>query len=402
MLRRALLVLFVSFFALGEMSASIAFAQDATQQQPVQKKRKTLFDMLFGGGDDQQEQAPPAPIVTKPKKAVLPVPAKPAVEKSATATRLAVFGDSLAVDLAKALDRFYTDDPNIVVINQGVGSSGFARPDFFDWDKTAVDQVSKNSFDIAVMIAGINDRQTIKIDGNSLKALTPEWTDLYKSRVATFVSAIHGANKPLIWVGLPPMSKADYSDAIGQISAMQRLAVFAGGSDFLDIYDKFVDDNGNYTSSGPDLNGKIVKMRKDDGIHFTGAGADKLAFYTSQSIKLYYHGGGGVGLVVADALAGTDAALMVRPPYQGLGQTRLLEVAGAVIPLSQTPKRATDLVTADTAPVSGAGFDVTQMLDAPRGRVDDFGVGHDPEKPDDVAPAAVAPPAAATPVAAAN
>ena len=104
---------------------------------------------------------------------------------------------------------------------------------------------------------------------------------------------------------------------------------------------------------------------------------------------------------MADALAGTDAALMVRPPYQGLGQIRLLEVAGAVIPLSQTPKRATDLVTAASVPATGDAFDVTQMLDAPTGRVDDFGVGHDPEKPDDVAPVA-AKPAAATPVAAAQ
>jgi hypothetical protein len=349
--------------------------------------------MLFGGGDDQQEAPPPAPVVTKPKKAVLPAPPKPVIEKSATATRLAVFGDSMAVDLAKALDRFYTDDPNIVVINQGVGSSGFVRTDFFDWDKTATEQVAKNSFDIAVMILGINDRQTIKLDGNSMKPLTPEWDDIYKARVADFVSAIHGANKPLIWVGLPPTSKADFSAAMGQISGIQRLAVFAGGADFLDIYDKFVDDDGNYTSSGPDLNGKQVKMRKDDGIHFTTAGADKLAFYLSQSIKLYYRGGGSVGLEVADALAGTDAAIMVRPPYQGLGQTRLLEVAGAVIPLSQTPKRATDLVTAATATPTDAGFDLNQMLDAPVGRVDAFGVGRDPEKPDE---ASAGPVAAAT------
>ena len=34
-------------------------------------------------------------------------------------------------------------------------------------------------------------------------------------------------------------------------------------------------------------------MRRSDGIRFTSAGADKLAFYVSQTIKLYYHGGGG-------------------------------------------------------------------------------------------------------------
>lgn len=392
MLRRPLIVVLVSLFAVGDMSASLVFAQDATQQQPAKKKRTTLFDMLFGGGDQQQQPdvAPPA-VVTKPKKAALPQPAKPKVDKSPTAVRLAVFGDSLAVDLAAGLDRLYQDDPNIVVINQGVGSSGFSRPDFFDWDKTVAEQVAKNSFDIAVMIAGINDRQSIKLDGNSYKSLTPEWSDIYRSRAATFVSAIRSANKPIIWIGLPPMSKSDYSDAISQISGIQRLATFSQGGEFLDIFDRFVDDNGVYSSFGPDLNGNRVRIRKDDGIHFSSAGADKLAFYVSQSIKLYYRGGG-VGFEVADALAGTDAAVLLRPPYQGLGQIRLLEVAGAVIPLSAAPKRASDMVTASAASTDDA-FDVSQMIAAPKGRVDDFGVGTDPASTDEVA---ATPPAAAS------
>ncbi len=403
MLRRALLIVMIAIFAASDMAPATAQGLFGGGQQQVQqgqgkqpaaapvKKRRTLMDMLFGG-DDQPADVPPAPIVTKPKKAVLPTPVTPAVEKSATATRLAVFGDSLAVDLAKALDRFYQDDPNIVIVNQGVGSSGFARPDFFDWDKTATEQVAKNSFDIAVMIVGINDRQTIKLADTSMKALTPEWEDVYKARVSDFVAAIHGANKPLLWVGLPPMSKADFSAAMGEINGIQRLASFSGGAEFVDIYDKFLGDDGNYSSFGPDLNGQRVRMRKDDGIHFSAAGADKLAFYLSQTIKLYYHGGGAVGIEIADVLAGTDAGIMVRPPYQGLGQTRLLEIAGAVIPLSQTPKRATDLVTAE-APAADSPFDVSQMIDAPVGRVDAFGVGKAPE----AAAAASTEPAAAVP-----
>lgn len=345
------------------------------QQQKKKKKRKTLLDMIFGGGDDEpqqgvEEQQPQAAV---PKKASLP-PAKPAIEKSPTATRLAVMGDSLAVDLAKALERFYAEDPNLVVVPMGVGSSGFVRPDFFDWNQTVADEIGKNGFDLAVVIIGINDRQTLKTEGESFKPLTDAWTQIYQSRISGFVSQMRAANKPLIWIGLPPMRDGGFSQAMNQISSIHRLAAFSGGAEFLDIYERFVDEEGKYSSFGPDLSGQRVRMRKDDGIHFSAGGADKLAFYLSQTIKLFYRGGGGVGYEVADPLAGTDAQLMVRPPYQGLGAARLLEVAGAVIPLTGMPRRAEALLTAQTIPAD-AGFELTQLVMAPAGRVDAFGVG---------------------------
>src|SRR6218665_3096871 len=94
----------------------------AQQQRP--RKRKPLMDLLFGGGAEPQEEAPviEEPVVKAPK-ADLP-PAKPKIPKADTAVRLAVFGDSIAIDIAKALERLYAEDPNIAIINQGVGDSG--------------------------------------------------------------------------------------------------------------------------------------------------------------------------------------------------------------------------------------------------------------------------------------
>jgi hypothetical protein len=269
------------------------------------------------------------------------------------------------------------------VIVQGVGSSSFVRPDFFDWPTKIDEQIAANTFDIAVFIIGINDRQKMRLNGESHGSLTPPWTTEYSARVSNVVRALRAANKPVVWIGLPPMEAPKFGKAMIQVNEIQRLAAFSGGAEFLDIYERFATEEGGYTSRGPDLNGNQVRMRKDDGIHFSAAGADKLAFYLSQTIKNFYSGSGGVTTEIADALAGTDAALMVRPPYQGLGQTRLLEVAGAVIPLSATPKRATDLVTAINAPVPVEDtFDVLQMIEAPVGRADAFGVGKVPVEPE--------------------
>lgn len=359
------------------VDAAPAFAQDETlllaQGEP---RRRTLFDLLFGE-PEQQRQPVEQPRQTAPRQrtptADLPPP-KSTVEKAEGATRLAVFGDSLAVDLAKALERFYADDPNLIVLDQGVGSSGFVREDYFNWNAAIRDAIAEDSFDLAVIIVGINDRQELRANGEVLPPLSDAWTAAYQARIMTFLNELRAAGKPAIWIGLPPMSASSYSTAISQISAIHRLASLSGGAEFVDIYERFLGEDGKYSAYGPDLNGQNVRIRKDDGIHFSSAGADKLAFFVSQSVRRFYREGG-ISIEVADPLAGTDAGAMLRPPLQGLGQIRLLEVAGAVTPLTRSPPPAVDLISAASIPEPAASFDLEQMVKAPVGRVDAFGVG---------------------------
>lgn len=370
---RLVVALLVGMLVFIDVAPVLAQSQD-TIVVAQEQKRRTLFDLLFG-----EPEPEPAPVQQAPQAApvaALPPP-KPQVEKAPNATRLAVFGDSLAIDLSRALERLYAEDPNLVVIDQGVSSSGFVRFDYFDWDAAITQQIAADSFDLAVVIVGINDRQEIAVNGENYAPLTDQWTAAYQARITGFLGKLRAARKPVIWVGLPPMSKTDYSAAISQISNIQRLASFSGGAEFLDIYERFLGEDGKYSSHGPDVSGQNARMRKDDGIHFSSAGADKLAFYLSQTIRAFYRGGG-VTIAVADPLLGTDAAVMLRPPYQGLGQTRLLEVAGAVIPISRVPARAGDLLTAASAPATAPPFTLEQLVTAPIGRVDAFGVGVDP------------------------
>ncbi len=347
--------------ALAQQNGTIVVAQ--------QTKKPTLWDLLFGSNKKQEEPPKQEPPPKAAPAATVIEPPKPEIEKSPNATRLGVLGDSLAIDLTNALGRAHAEDPNMVVIGYPADSSGFVRDDYFDWNARLSDLLDKDAFDIAVIAIGINDRQPIGED----KPLSDPWKAEYSARLSRFLSQLRIAGKPVIWVGLPPMRQTSYSAAMTQISSLQRLAAFAGGAEFVDIYERFVDENGAYSSYGPDLNGQNVQVRKSDGIHFTRAGADKVAFYVDQALKRFYRGGT-MSLEVADALAGTDAEHMMRPPLQGLGQIRLLEVAGAVLPLTGNAPKAAALVEAN-GPQEGLGFNADEMLLAPAGRADAFGVG---------------------------
>jgi hypothetical protein len=57
------------------------------------------------------------------------------------------------------------------------------------------------------------------------------------------------------------------------------------GAKFIDIFDAFADQNGQYDAYGPAVDGQNVKLRGADGIHFTKAGARKLANFVEGEIR---------------------------------------------------------------------------------------------------------------------
>src|SRR5262249_58682679 len=54
---------------------------------------------------------------------------------------------------------------------------------------------------------------------------------------------------------------------------------------YVDIWDGFVDEGGNYVNQGPDFEGQIRRLRPGDGVHFTKAGARKLAHYVEREVR---------------------------------------------------------------------------------------------------------------------
>src|SRR5204862_4411137 len=57
------------------------------------------------------------------------------------------------------------------------------------------------------------------------------------------------------------------------------------GITYIDIWDGFVDESGNFNNYGPDFEGQTRRLRAGDGAHFTRAGARKLAHYVEREIR---------------------------------------------------------------------------------------------------------------------
>lgn len=362
--------------------AALVAATPVIAPEAALAQRRTLFDLLFG--NDEPEPAPQAPPQQQPQNTAPQAPQAPRetraatviqeVEKNEDATRLLVVGDVMAASLSKALARAFAEDPNLVVSSKTDGSSGFVRDDYYDWNESIRVEIEANSFDLLVVDLGTNDRQAL----NGAQPLTDEWKAEYLNRLNEFLGQLRAVGKPVVWVGLPPMRSNSYSNAMNEISSLHRLASVSNGAEFVDIYERFTDENGAYTNVGPDLNGQQVVMRRSDGIFLTDAGADKVAFFVSQAMRIYYRGGAAT-IEVTDPLEGTDAQVLMRLPFQGQGQIRLLEVAGAVLPLTTDPQRSAELVRGSSSDEPAAPFPLKDLVSAPVGRADAFGVGYDPE-----------------------
>jgi hypothetical protein len=197
-----------------------------------------------------------------------------------------VLGDSLAVYAADGLTQAFVDKPEISIVNRAHESSGLVRDDFYDWLKLAHDvAAAKDKLDFVVIILGINDTQPLKDGDNTLDLQSDKWRELYGQRIERLVAPFKLAHVPVAWVGLPPMRSDQLNAQVIKFNELYKEHAEKAGAHYIDIWDAFADEGGAYDAYGPDINGQNAKLRAADGIHFTKAGARKLAQFLEADIK---------------------------------------------------------------------------------------------------------------------
>jgi hypothetical protein len=193
--------------------------------------------------------------------------------------RLVVLGDSLADGLWASFQRSFVQCDTMEVVRLTAVSDGLAKSSGAEWIErymTKAGLPADGTTDIAVVQVGANDINFIR-NGSSREIFNTElWTELYAARVGEITDALAANSAEVFWVGLPVVGNTSFEPSYQIISALQKRAVRKAGGTFIDIHELTKFGSDDFAMSGK-VDGRLVKMRASDKVHFTLPGYDVVA-----------------------------------------------------------------------------------------------------------------------------
>ena len=162
--------------------------------------------------------------------------------------------------------------------------------------------------------------------GGSAEFRSEEWEKVYSRRIDDTIAALKSKGVPVIWVGLPPIRGVRPSSDAAYLNELYRARAERAGIKYVDVWGGFVDEAGKYSNYGPDYEGQVRRLRLNDGVFFTKAGAIKLARYVEQELSRY--------------MSNRVPVALPSGPFEGHHPNQPSErpLMGPVIPLTGTAK----------------------------------------------------------------
>jgi len=343
-----------------------------------------------------------------------------------------VFGDSMADWLAYGLEDALGDTPDLAVMRKVRATAGLIRYDSRnesqDWAQVIREAVAQTKPKIVVMMVGLNDRQSMRErpiqagpPGSSSAGANPpplvpqpgvaprlgadaadteqppaarsaadaapqqkpagglvtyefrteDWAEHYARRIDHTIAALKSAGVPVFWVGLPSVRGPKSTAEMLYLNDLFRSRAEKAGVSYIDVWDGFVDESGRFAVQGPDFEGQIRRLRVSDGVHFTKAGARKLAHYLEREMRRVTTRG--LDLVALPPEPQMQPSATDRP-----GSPMARPLSGPVLQLTGSSGATQDLLGGSDATAASAPRVVTRVLvkgeaiAAPAGRSDDF------------------------------
>lgn len=199
---------------------------------------------------------------------------------------IAVVGDDLAEGLFYGLQETFLSDARVQVAPKPVMLNGLMRPDHDEKVVSLEEDLKRNPPALAVIMLGAWDRVSLRTpSGKRIPVGSPEWLAEYGQRADRLLKLMKRLNIAVYLVGLPNMRKWEANEDVQMMNEVLRERAYLNGMKFIDSYAGFLDESGGFSSWGPDLSGKIVKLRDRDGIYFTMAGNRKLGHFVERDLR---------------------------------------------------------------------------------------------------------------------
>ena len=196
--------------------------------------------------------------------------------------RVLVLGNSLGDGLWTGLYRAFEDDTTLEFVKRTRPNGGLLSG---TWESDLSDALKDGTYQIAVVMYGANDDQSIKVGKDWVKVGSDAWRQAYGERIEAIIKKLRAANLAIYWVGLPVMRSPTQSADAELMNEVFREKTFINGAKYIDVWNGFMDEGGRFSAYGPDMTGQAKRLRADDGVLFTMRGNVKLASYVEKELR---------------------------------------------------------------------------------------------------------------------
>ncbi|PXZ05481.1 SGNH/GDSL hydrolase family protein [Gilliamella apicola] len=188
-------------------------------------------------------------------------------------------GDSLMQGVAPYVKKMLFKQYKVESLDLSKQSTGLAYPNAFNWPKTIDDNlIADPAIKLLVVFWGPNDPWDFPVKGYAkyAKFKSELWEEQYRLRIAMVLNSAYEHDVQVLWLAVPCMRKRQLNEGMIYLNTLYQSELEKTQQHFLSTnqllgctYEKY----SNFIESGKDK----IKVRVDDGVHFTTAGQKILA-----------------------------------------------------------------------------------------------------------------------------
>lgn len=188
-------------------------------------------------------------------------------------------GDSLMQGVAPRVKESVYKDHKIEGIDLSKQSTGLSYPSFFNWPEVVEKTLDKHKNIKAVLVfLGPNDPWDFPVKGQKkyLRFKSEAWEEAYRERIQRILLAAQKHNAKVLWMGAPCMRKTKLHKDVVYLNELYESEVTKFNGRYIPTNETLGCTDIKYSAYVKTERGN-VKVRTDDGIHFSVKGQRMLA-----------------------------------------------------------------------------------------------------------------------------